>query len=107
MRHKTYYESFLLLIPLENSSISDSEPLQRAHSGFSRDASHMNPPAVTHEPLLALSPQLVGERCGELIDAAKIPAEAGLSSLKRLTIRKKRFPTVSDFPASEKCYFSS
>jgi hypothetical protein len=38
----------------------------------------------------------VGERCGELIDAATIPAEAGLSSLKRLTIGKKRFPTVSN-----------
>ncbi len=85
-----------MLIPLENSSISDSEPLQRAQSGFSRDASHTKQPAVTHEPLLALSPQLVGERCGELIDPATIPAEAGLSSLKRLTIGKKRFPTVSD-----------
>ncbi len=68
-------------IPLENSSISDSEPLQRAQSGFSRDAAHSTRPAVTHEALLALSPQFVGERCGELIDAATIPAQAGLDSL--------------------------
>jgi hypothetical protein len=50
---------------------------------------------VTHGPLLVWSAQPVGERCGELIDAAKIPAQAGLSSLKRLTIGKKRFPTGS------------
>jgi hypothetical protein len=36
------------------------------------------------------------ERVGELIDRATIPAEAGLDSLKRSTIRGA-FPTGSDF----------
>jgi hypothetical protein len=69
----------------------DSEPLQRAQSGFSRDACHTKQPAVTPEALPALLPQPAGERGGALIDVATIPAEAGVDSLKRSTFQMGAF----------------
>ena len=40
-----------------------------------------------HEAMPALPSQPAGQRCGELGDAAGVPAEAGVDSLKRSTIR--------------------
>ncbi len=79
------------LIPLENSFISDSEPLQRAQSGFSRDACQATSLLSRAKPWLFSFSWQASERAGEVIDSATIPAEAGLDSLKRSTIQAGTF----------------
>src|SRR5579883_807452 len=68
----------------------DSGPLERVHSGFSRDLRRLDQfaAALTCWPGRQRGQRFVHD--GRRVRVASVPAEAGLSSLKRLTIRDGR-----------------